>query len=586
MNFKFIILLNSLKPLKSITIATIVLSLYLTTFLKAETDSEIRQRPGSEDKTIFRPFIYESVPDINSSASEFVPVPDRWRQFYTGKWYDPYNQNVLKGDIPVFGSPGHEWFLEMGVISDTMFERSKIALPVGVASTSESGRLNTIGNGSLSIAVQNIIPSFSLIRGNTTFKPPEFELRAIPVINFNHVESEETGVLNIDPSEGKDRDDEHVGFLDLFADVHLANISPQYDFISSRVGIQQFQSDFRGFVFTDSAPGLRLFGNSENNLWQYNLAAFSRLDKDTNSGINTFDSRHEKVFVGNLYRQDWPVHGHQISGSVIYREDTAGDYGFHYDENGFLRRPASIGDEREKNIYSTYFGLTADGHIDRINTTSAAYYVTGSESHNPIAAQKVNVSAFMFAQEISYDIDWIRLRASALWASGDSDPYDDRATGFDAIVDNPNFAGGDLSYWQRQALPLIGGGEVFLVNRNSFLPNLRAGKEEGQSNYVNPGIRLLNVGADFEVLPQLKLITNISYLQFDQVETLNALRQDGSFNRDIGFDFSAGILYRPFLNNNIQFRFGASALEPKDGVKNLYGDETLYTLFTNLILEY
>ncbi len=549
-------------------------------------DGPVRQLPGSDEEVSFPPFVYESIPDINSSASEFVPVPDRWRQFYTGKWYDPYNQNVLKGDIPIFGSAGHEWFLETGLISDTLLERTKIALPVGGSSTSQPGRLDTIGNGVLDILSETIIPRFSLIRGNTTFKPPEYELRVTPIINFNHVEAEETGVLNINPAEGAYRDNEHIGFLELFADVHIANISERYDFISTRVGIQEFQSDFRGFVYTDSAPGVRLFGNWDENKWQYNLAWFSRLDKDTNSGINTFDSRHEDVFIANVYKQDALFLGHQVQASLIYREDTAGDYGFHYDDNGVLRRPASIGDEREKNIYSTYFGLTADGHIDRINTTTALYYVTGSETHNPIAGQQVDISAGMFAQEFSYDINWIRLRGSIFLASGDSDPFDDKANGFDSIVDNPNFAGGDLSYWQRSGLPLIAGGEVLLVNRNSFLPNFRAGKEEGQSNYVNPGLRLLNLGVDFELTPTLKLITNASYLQFDDTAPLEVVRQDGSFDRDIGFDFSAGLLYRPFLNNNVQFRFGASMLLPRDGVENLYGDNKLYDFFTNLILEY
>lgn len=74
---------------------------------------ETRQIPGQEARpTNFPPFIYESVPDINSSASEFITIEDRWRQFYVGKWYDPYNQNVLKGDIPVLESQVTNGFLK------------------------------------------------------------------------------------------------------------------------------------------------------------------------------------------------------------------------------------------------------------------------------------------------------------------------------------------------------------------------------------------------------------------------------------------------------------------------------------------
>lgn len=546
-----------------------------------------RRRPGGRRLSSgFSPFLYEAVPDIRSSASDFVPVPNRWKQFYVGKWYDPYNQNILKGDLPVFGHPGHEWFLETELISDSIVARTKIALPVGIQSTRTPGRINTLGNGTLSAYIQNFITSFSLIRGNTTFKPPEYEFRVTPVISYNHVEAGEVGALNIDPARGTERDDSHFSFLELFADVHLADISPRYDFISSRMGIQEFNSDFRGFVYEDSAPGVRLFGNWDNNKWQGNLAWFSRLDKETNSFQNTFDDRHEDVFIANLYHQDMPTLGHQVQASIIHRIDTAGNHGFHYDDNGFLRRPASIGDEKPKNIYSTYFGLNADGHIDRVNTTSSFYYVTGSESHNPIAGQGTDISAFMLAQELSYDINWIRLRGSAMWASGDSDPFDGRAEGFDAIFDTPNFAGGDLSFWQSQGIPLIGGGEVFLTNQNSLLANFRAGKQEGQSNFVNPGIRLVNIGADFELMPTLKLVSNASYLQFDETAPLQIVRQDGSFSRDIGYDLSAALIYRPWMTNNVQIRTGASCLIPKGAIKNLYGDETMYNFFTNLILEY
>lgn len=552
-------------------------------------DSSIptRQRPGDDARpTAFPPFMYESLPPLESSASDFVSVPDRWRQFYKGKWYDPYNQNILKADIPVFGAPGHEWFFETSLISDTTVESRSLPLPVGGASTKNPGSNDTFGDHSQFLTSQTLAASFSLFKGNTSFKPPDFEFRATPVFNVNYASVEETGVLYADPGRGSDRTDTHIGFSELFADAHLANLTDRYDFVSSRVGIQRFISDFRGFVFSDESPGVRLFGNYDNNQWQYNLAWFARLDKDTNSGINTFESRHENVFVANLFRQDAPVRGHTLQGSIIYRADTAGDSGNYYDNNGFLVRPASIGDERPTNIYTTYFGLNGDGHFGRINSSAALYYVMGSQSHSSIAGQQVDISAGMAALELSYDMDWMRLRSSFFWASGDGDPSDDKATGFDAISDNPNFAGGDLSYWQRLGIPFIGGGGVNLTNRNSLLANLRPGKEEGQSNFVNPGIFIYNLGVDFELTPKLKLVNNASFLQFDNTSVLETLRQDGSISRNIGFDLSCGLLYRPFLNNNVLLRFGVSTLLTDSGVNNLFGNQALYDVFGNLVLQY
>lgn len=531
--------------------------------------------------------VYESIPPIENSASDFVPVPDRWRMFYAGKWYDPYNQNVLKGDIPVFGAPGHEWFTELSVISDSMFEAHRIPVGVGFASTKRDNSNDVFGDGDQTVFQQNVIVSLGIIRGNTAFKPPDFELRIAPIFNFNHVEAEEDGLLKADPTAGSSRSDSFIGFQELFADIHLSNLSERYDFVSLRGGIQQFNADFRGFLYNDNQPGARFFGNYDNNKSQFNAAWFSRLDKNANSGINTlFTDRHEDVFVVNTYRQDLLALGHTTTFSVVHREDTAGSSGDKYDTNNFLVRPVALGDQRPKDIYSTYFGVGGDGHFGRINTTSQFYYALGSESHNQIANRQVDINAAMAAQEVSYDVDWIRFRTSFMWASGDRNPYDGQANGFDAIFDNPNFAGGDLAFWQREGIPFVGGGGTNLTSRNSLLPDLRPGKEQGQSNFVNPGLRLYNLGMDIEILPELKLISNASYLQFDNTSTLEAIRQDGSISNNIGWDLSSGFLYRPFLNNNVQIRLGSACLIPAAGQENLFGNKTNYHAFTNVTLQY
>ncbi|MFO0416427.1 MAG: hypothetical protein ACK5Y6_03990, partial [Pseudomonadota bacterium] len=199
-------------------------------------DREVEPFPG---------YIYESIPPIENSASDFVPTPDRWRMFYAGKWYDPYNQSVLKGDVPVFGKAGEEWFVELSLISDTLFEARRLPVPVGFASTKRPNSNNVFGDGDQIAFSQNVVASFGLIKGNTAFKPPDFELRVAPVFNFNHVEVDENGLVKADPAHGDTRADSYIGFQELFADIHLANLSERYDFVSSRVGVQQFNSDFR-----------------------------------------------------------------------------------------------------------------------------------------------------------------------------------------------------------------------------------------------------------------------------------------------------------------------------------------------------
>src|SRR4029077_17296102 len=147
----------------------------------------------------------------------------------------------------------------------------------------------------------------------------------------------------------------------------------------------------------------------------------------------------------------------------------------------------------------------------------AFYWALGHDSLNPIANTPQQISAQMAALELSYDRDWIRFRTSFFWASGDDNPRNGHATGFDAIFDNPNFAGGEFSYWQRQSVRLFG---VNLVNRESLLPDLKASKIQGQSNFVNPGLYLANLGVDFEVTPKLRLVTNANFLWFERTQTL------------------------------------------------------------------
>jgi len=128
----------------------------------------------------------------------------------------------------------------------------------------------------------------------------------------------------------------------------------------------------------------------------------------------------------------------------------------------------------------------------------------------------------MAAAEISIDKDWARYKLSAFYASGDGRPRDSRATGFDAIVDDTSFAGGIFSFWNREGLRLTGTG-IALTSPDSLLPSLRTDKTEGQANFVNPGIFVLNAGATFDLTPKLKVLANINYLRFESTAPIELL---------------------------------------------------------------
>ncbi|WP_370263473.1 SH3 domain-containing protein [Limnobacter sp.] len=534
-------------------------------------------------------------PPLPNLPRESVAVPDRWRIMqslgFKFPLYDPYNQNVIKGDLPVLQDTlGPDWFFNLGVIADTLYEQRRFPVPVPPASSSQSNQRNIFGDGDQSIFAHNLIVSLSLTKGNTTFKPPDYEYRLTPVFNYTDVRVNEDRLLKISPSSGTQRSEGFVGIQEAFVDVHLRNVSERYDFDSLRVGIQPFISDFRGFLFQDLPFGVRLFGNRDNNIYQYNIGYFKRVEKDTNSGLNDIRQplRDDDFFVANLYRQDFPFLGFTSQASYIHNRNNEDDARY-FDANGFLARPAAIGDQRPFAYHVDYFGLSGDGHYGRLNITTSTYYAAGKIDRHPLAQREQNIDAWFHATELSRDFDWFRLRGHFLYASGDRDPFDGKAEGFDAIFENPQFAGADTSFFIRQNIPLVGGGGVFLSGRNGVLPSLRSSKEQGQSNFINPGLLLLGVGADIDVLPELRVVTSVSKLEFENTNVLGVLRQQKPPSTDLGIDASVGFQYRPFFNQNVVINGSLARLFPGKGYKELFDNENAkrpYSLLFNVILSF
>lgn len=559
-----------------------------------------RRRPGAAPRVELPPVPVDprSVPAPTAAdPAEFLPIPDRWRLVESigvkDRWWDPYNQNTLKGDRPIIGD---NVFLIINAISDTVFEPRRLPFPVGGQTTDRAGSNSSFGRYRSYLLNQTLITSFSLVKGLTAFKPPDYELRFSPVFNLNHASTEERRLLRADPQRGLDRTDGFFGLQEAFLDYHIRNVSDRYDFDSIRVGIQPFSSDFRGFLFQDAQLGVRLFGNRDNNKWQYNFAYFQRVEKDTNSGLNNIGKgvRRDYIATANLYRQDAPVLGFtsQLSWTYNWNREAGNEY---YDTNGFLQRPAVLGDQRGRDYDVHYAGFSGDGHFGRLNLTHSLYYATGTQSRDPLSgAGKNDISAFFAAAEPSIDFDWIRVRLSALYASGDKNPNDKKSTGFDAIFENPQFAGADTSYWIRQGIPFIGGGGVALSGRNGVLPSLRSSKEEGQSNFVNPGLILLGFGADFDVSPEVRISGNFNYLEFANTASLQALRNQAKIRPEIGWDISAGVTYRPTFIQNVVLRLSGAVLVPARGLKDLYsisnqtdlGGSLLYSVLGNVVLTF
>jgi hypothetical protein len=258
----------------------------------------------------------------------------------------------------------------------------------------------------------------------------------------------------------------------------------------------------------------------------------------------------------------------------------------YFDNNGFLVRPASLGTEELREYKVNYLGYNGDGHFGRNNVSVSMYYAFGDEDKATFTGKESDIDALFAAGEFSRDYDWIRARLSFVYGSGDEDPFDDKSTGFDAIQENPLIAGADTSFWIRQPVANIGGGGVTLSGRNGVLNSLRSSKDQGQSNFTNPGIRLLGYGMDFDFTPEFRISGNINHLWFDKTEVMEVARNQGNIDSDIGWDISVATIYRPFMSQNLVVRVSAAALLPGDGYEQLFGDEVNYSVLGNLVLAY
>jgi hypothetical protein len=573
---------------------------------------------------IFRDF---GVPEYSLRKFEYPtntePRPDRWRiGFVPWKRYTsgvveqpyetpepllwaPYKQSVLKGDVPVIGQ---NIFLDLTASAETVTEFKRVPTASGV-SGAVPGEYEFYGESEQLSIQNNLALSMNLFQGETAFRPVDWAIKIEPVFNVNYLEAQEAGIVSPSPvgviginntpppnnggvqnpgdisgllngqvgpansyraTQSTQRTETFFALQQAFVEIHLKDLSDNYDFLSLRVGNQPFNADFRGFLFNDVNLGARLFGNWNNNLYQYNLAVFDMREKDTDSELNTFDSRDQEVAIANLYRQDFIWPGYTAEWSFLANHDHGG---VHYDQNGNLTRPEPLGTVRAHDETVYYLGWGGEGHIGRFNVSHQFYEAFGHDDFNGLAGRPVDINAQMAALEVSYDRDWVRYKASFFYASGDGNASDGKATGFDTIVDNPNFTGGPFSFWARQGFNL-GGTMVNLKNSSSLVPDMRTSKTEGQANFVNPGVFIFGLGAEFDLTPKLRSFLNANYIRFVETDPIQTALLTQKIDPEVGWDLSLGFQYRPLLTDNIIVSAGFGALIPGRGYRDIYNNNS------------
>jgi hypothetical protein len=575
----------------------------------AATQASVSSTPSQSNATDLTPTGFTSLggwtnPSIRNSTSPAIALPDRWRQgwpawdrygrqtkedpilqnqaggdspYVRGDLLNPYDQNILKGDYPIVGD---NLFLSITAVSDTLLNYRNLPTPSGPSAANSEG-FDFFGDGKQLQVSQTLALSLDLFQGYTAFRPVDWLVRVTALGNANYLRLNENNGVNIDVRNGDERIDSFATLGETFVEYHLGDLSHNFDIAAVRAGRQLFVSDFRGFIFNDVTDGIRLLGNAGSNRIQYNALLAVQNQKDVNSELPELSWRDQQIFIANTYIQDAIWLGYTAQFSLHWNHDSSNP---RLDDNGFPVTPDLAGSAQQHDIDAVYLGWAGDGHIDRLNISHALYYVTGHDTDNPIAGRSVDLGAFMGAIELSVDIDWLRPKLSFLYASGDGNPTDSHAGGFDGIVDNPSFAGGASSYYQNQAIRLLG---VNLVSAKSFYNDLAATKGQGQSNYVNPGSILLGAGLDVEITPKLRASVNANSLWFADTASLEYFLNQNSVSNYIGQEFDLSIQYRPWLNNNIIFTAGTSMFLPGRGFVDIYeSSHPLFQLFTGVTLTY
>jgi hypothetical protein len=514
-----------------------------------------RQRPGEGPPQRLQPADCDPTRLPTPTASPLpgsIPV-DRWRIIdslgHPDNRLDPYNtNNVLKGDRPILGAKG---FSVLTASTTSLFESRRLATQQFF--NSQTASIDAV-----------------LYEGDTIFRPPDYQLRLTPIFNYSSTSA--SGATTTTTS---------VGAQALFFEKHLRDVSAHYDFDSVRIGIQPVTSDFRGFVLADQPLGIRFFGTRDNDLYQYSAGWFRRLPKnparqnELGAGIPAND-----IVMANLYIQD------------LGRPGLTSELVFIYDRSRARGTRIVVGDggttftSGARHDYDVvYLGYGADGHVGSLNLTGSVYEVIGRESAGVFTAQAAKVQATFAAVELSRDFDWIRIRASGLYASGDSNPTDGTSHGFDGINQTAIFAGSDSAFFIHQRVPLIANA-IDLKQRDSLFPSLRSTSDSGESNFTNPGLELLGIGADLDLAPSLRVSIDASHVLFADTAPLEAILGRTDLTRTVGTDTSLDAIYRPFISQNLIARLSVAKLFAAPAARTLVGSSAPLSMFFNLVLTY
>lgn len=487
--------------------------------------------------------------------TEYRPVDTRWRTYtlegvpqYGYHLLDPYHQNRIKGDFPMFGQ---NWFTEVDTFQTAVYQNRRnldfSKNPV-FASQIAAGKLRFFSHNNF--ADENAVFGGEIRHNDDRFFPSNYRFHIDGAVDFKH------DINAFDPLS-----EAHGQIFDAFMDFQLADPGKvDFNQIFLRGGIQNFKSDFHGLIFNDVGLGGRIFGDELKNRLRWDVVFLKLFQKDAVSGFIDFTkpSAHD-VFITRLTWEDFLVKGWTSEWSFHFNHDPR----------------AGVGGAPGLNLNTFYAGTTLDGHVGRFIFNPAIYGVMGHADHLVSGAVQTHfVRAWNGLIDLEYPLDYWKFRVGYDYASGDN-PNSTIDTGFDAISDAVILFGGPISYLVGQDIKF---GKGDFTRANSFLPAFRGAN--AQANYVNPGLQLMNVGVDSIITPRVQLSLNLNYYRFNNTGTFGAAVIN---HKEMGAEENIFVQWEPFLreiNNTFVIQTGLSVLHPLPGLRDAFGDShPVYSIF-------
>lgn len=330
--------------------------------------------------------------------------------------------------------------------------------------------------------------------------------------------------------------------------------------INIRAGIQDYKSDFIGSIYNDTDLGLRVTGSYKGVDWS--LYGTNRLENDLLSDFNQISSfRDQQVYIAHL---QFNIGKTTVKPSIHFNIDEEGDH-----------RRGRVG--REEDVEAFYIGFTTYGPIGPVNLLTGLYGVFGSQDNvslvGAIPLRDQNVRAFAGYIDVSYPMlnGKMTPHTGVFYVSGDSDPFDGDATGFDAISDHVDVWGSKgFMIDDRVALGALGG-RTFMRHDSPYT-SLR--DTDANSNYVNPGAVAVNIGLNTKPFDKLSLDTNFTQFWWRETDSLEAilgaLGVPNNLGNTLGFEVNMEASYK--LTDKLNLNASGTIYKTNQDLRYVFGD--------------